>query len=123
MLVAEAMTSHPVTLTPGATVKQAANTMRENDIGDVLIVDRKGQLQGIVTDRDIAVRVMADGKGGSAKLKDICTPTPVTISPSVGLEQAVELMRDNAIRRLPVVDEEGKPVGVVSLGDASLRMD
>jgi CBS domain-containing protein len=123
MLVAEAMTSHPVTLTPSATVKTAATTMRDKDIGDVLIVDRSGTLQGIVTDRDIATRVAAEGKRSTAKLKDICTPDPITIAPSAGLERAVEIMREHAVRRLPVCGEDRKPIGVVSLGDAAIRMD
>jgi CBS domain-containing protein len=123
MLVAEAMTSHPVTLTPSATAKTAAASMRENGIGDVLVCDRSGHVQGIVTDRDIATRVAAEGRRPTAKLKDICTTEPVTISASAGLEQAVQVMCENAIRRLPVVDKDDKVVGVISLGDAAMKLD
>ena len=123
MLVAEAMTSNPVTLTPSSTVKQAATEMRENDIGDVLVVNRSGDVCGIVTDRDIALRVTGAGKGSTTKLKDICTPDPVSVSGNEALERAVDLMREHDVRRLPVMDSQGKLVGVVSLGDAAMRLD
>jgi CBS domain-containing protein len=123
MLVAEAMTSHPITLTPSATVKQAAAKMRENDIGDVLVVDRSGQLCGIVTDRDITLRVAGDGKRPTAKLEDICTSDPVAITGNEALERAVEMMCEHDVRRLPVIDGKGKLVGVVSLGDAAMKLD
>lgn len=97
--------------------------MRENDIGDVLVVDKSRQLCGIVTDRDIALRVAAEGKRGTAKLKDICTPDPMTIDATQGLDQAVDMMREHDIRRLPVIDGKGKLVGVVSLGDAAIKLD
>ncbi len=123
MLVAEAMNSNPVTLPPTATARQAAQAMRDNDIGDVLVVDRQGRLQGIVTDRDIAVRGVAEGKT-SAKLKDVSTPEPICIGPMEPLEDAAEVMRRNAIRRLPVVDgDDGKVMGVVSLGDLAIKLD
>jgi CBS domain-containing protein len=123
MLVAEAMTDHPVHLGPSATAKRAADEMRKNDIGDVLVVDRSGNLCGIVTDRDIALRVAGGNKRPTAKLKDICTPDPLSIGATEGLESAVQMMRDNNVRRLPVMDGKGKTVGVVSLGDAAIRLD
>src|SRR5947208_2229880 len=107
MLVAEAMTSHPVTLPPSAPAKKAAAAMRDNGIGDVLVVKRGGELCGIVTDRDLTMRVVAEGRRMTAKLQDVCTPAPITISASEGLERAVETMEQNAIRRIPVTDDNG----------------
>lgn len=123
MLIAEAMTSRPVTLTTSATAKQAATQMRENEIGDVLVVNRSGALCGIVTDRDIAVRVIGEGRKATTPLKEVCTPDPLSINGDEGLEQAVAVMRENAIRRLPVVDGQNKPVGVITLGDAAVKLD
>ena len=123
MLVAEAMTTHPITLPPGAPAKRAAAAMRDNGIGDVLVVKRGGQLLGIVTDRDIAVRSVGEGRRMTTKLEEICTQEPVTITANEGLEQAVETMKQNKVRRVPVVDNDGKAIGVVSLGDAATRLD
>jgi CBS domain-containing protein len=123
MLVAEAMTPHPVTVTPSTTVAKAAAAMRDNDIGDVLVVDRAGHLEGILTDRDIAVRLAADGRKAGAKVKDAYSTDLCTVTVMDGLDAAVELMRSNAMRRLPVVDNDGKPIGIVSLGDAARHLD
>lgn len=123
MLVAEAMTSHPVTVPMSATAARAAAAMRDNDIGDVLVVDRSGRLQGIVTDRDIAVRLAAEGRKPTAKIKDACSTDVCTIGPMDGVDNAVEVMRSHALRRLPVVDDDGKPLGVLSLGDAAHYLD
>jgi len=122
MLVAEAMTSHPVSLPPTATAKKAAAAMRDNDIGDVLVVEKNGQLRGIVTDRDLVVRVAAEGKTTS-KLADVCSGDMWTVGPMDGLEQAVETMREHAVRRLPVIDENEKVIGVISFGDVARHMD
>jgi CBS domain-containing protein len=122
MLVAEAMTSHPVTLPPSATVARAAAAMRDSDIGDVLVMDRGGALCGIVTDRDIAVRVAAEGRKPSTKLEAVLSEEVVTVTSMDTLERAVELMRERAVRRLPVVNDDAV-VGVVSLGDLAHELD
>jgi CBS domain-containing protein len=89
--------------------------MRDNDIGDVLIVEGD-RLRGLVTDRDLAIRVLADGNGPDTPVREVCTEEPVTVSPEDDVESALELMRAHAVRRVPVV-ENGMPVGMVSLGD------
>jgi CBS domain-containing protein len=123
MLVAEAMTTHPVTMTPTSSVKSAAQAMRDNDIGDVLVVDRAGDLCGIVTDRDIAMRMAAEGKKGTTRLSSVLSDNPITIAPMEPLETAEAMMRGNAVRRLPVVDERDGVIGVVSLGDLAHELD
>lgn len=122
MLVAEAMTSDPVTLPPTATAARAAAVMRDNDIGDVLVVDRGGALCGIVTDRDIVTRVAAEGRKPTTKLKAVLSEDVVTITSMDALERAVELMRERVVRRLPVVNGAAV-VGVVSLGDLAHQLD
>jgi CBS domain-containing protein len=105
-----------------ATVMEAAQRMRDEDIGDVL-VERDGDLCGLITDRDIVVRAVAQGdSGASTTIGEICSRELTTLKPSDDVETAVRLMREKAIRRLPVVDK-GKPVGIVSLGDLAMERD
>ena len=120
--VREVMTPNPKTLAPGATVMEAAHAMRESDIGNVVVLDN-GRLCGILTDRDIVVRALALGSDPvRTRVGDICSRDLTTISPDESVGQAVRLMRDKAIRRLPVEDQ-GRVVGVVTLGDVAIDAD
>jgi CBS domain-containing protein len=115
--VREVMSASPETVTPETTLADAARVMERADIGDVLIVDGTGQLRGIVTDRDIAIRAVALGRDpNTTTVNEIMTPTVETVSSSATVREAIETMRRHDIRRLPVVDG-GSPIGVVSLGD------
>lgn len=121
--VRDVMTSHPVTLSPDALLIDAAEQMRDRDIGDVLILDEDGRLRGIVTDRDIVVRALADGQEASiTTVGEVCSPDIVTIEADDEVDQAVRLMCDRAVRRIPVIDD-GLLVGVVSLGDLAIERD
>lgn len=118
--VREVMSAAPETVTPETTLADAAKVMDRVDIGDVLIVDGTGQLRGIVTDRDIAIRAVAEGRDpNTTTVEEIMTPTVETISSSATVREAIETMRRHDIRRLPVVDG-GTPIGVVSLGDLAM---
>jgi CBS domain-containing protein len=119
--VRDVMTPNPITLSESENVQTAAQAMREADVGDVLVM-QGDTVRGILTDRDIAVRFVADGRDPtSAVIGEICSVDLTDVSPDEPIEHAMELMRANAIRRLPVV-EGGTPVGIVSLGDlASAR--
>jgi CBS domain-containing protein len=120
--VREVMTPKPVTLDAGSPVIEAARLMKQSDIGDVIVLD-SGKVCGVVTDRDIVVRVVSEGKDASStKLADICSRDLVSISPDDALDEAIRLMRERAIRRLPVI-EKGKPVGIVSIGDLAMERD
>jgi CBS domain-containing protein len=119
--VAEIMARDPQTVQADAPVREAAQRMRDADTGDVVVLEG-GRLVGIVTDRDIAVRVVAEGGSADTPVRDACTADPTTITPDTRIEQAVALMRDRAIRRLPVVEGD-RPVGVVSLGDLAIERD
>jgi CBS domain-containing protein len=92
-------------------LREAAKKMQRKDIGDVLVLNRTGQVQGIVTDRDLAIRTVAEERNPN-------TPVEEIMSPIATVSAALELMRRHDVRRLPVV-EEGKPLGVVTLGDLS----
>ena len=97
--------------------------MRDREIGDVLVVREDGSLCGLVTDRDLVVRGLAEGLDPtSAAIEDICNHDPVTISSDQSAEDAVKMMREHNIRRLPVVDG-GDLVGIISLGDLAIEKD
>lgn len=114
--VRDLMTPNPVTLSATATLVDAAIAMRDFDVGAVIVLDN-GQVYGIATDRDIIVRGIASGNyPATTKLGEVCSRELTTVAPSDSVDDAVRLMRDKAIRRLPVV-EHGRPVGIVSLGD------
>jgi len=118
----EVMTRAPVALDADATLVEAAKLMRQHDIGDVLVT-RDKKLIGILTDRDLVVRGVADQRPYTGSVGDICSPDPVTVRSTDSVDTAVELMRQHAIRRLPVVDDGQRPVGVVSLGDLAEDRD
>ncbi len=120
--ISSVMTSDPACCDAEASLVDAAKLMEQRDIGDVLVLEG-GQLCGIVTDRDITVRAIAHGKDpSSTKIGEICSQEIVSVSPGDSIDHAISTMRDRAIRRLPVV-EEGRPVGVVSLGDLAEERD
>lgn len=121
LTVRDIMTPDPVACPADATIGEAAGLMRDLGIGDVL-VERDGELVGLVTDRDIVIRGLAEGMDSSGSVEDVCTPGLVTVEPDAPVSEAVELMRSMAVRRLPVV-EEGQPIGIVSLGDLALELD
>jgi CBS domain-containing protein len=118
--VREVMTAKPLALQAGTTLVEAAAAMRNHDVGDVVLLN-DDQVTGIVTDRDITVRAVAEGMDpNSTVLAQIASKDLTTISPEATVDEAVELMRRESVRRLPVV-EEGRPVGIVSLGDLAVE--
>ena len=121
--LSEVMTRDPVTVPTTATLEEAARLMRDNDIGDVLVVDDAGALYGIVTDRDIVVNGVAAGTDpSSTSVGEVCSQDPVSLGPDDAVAKAAKLMSDRAIRRLPIV-EDGNLVGIVSLGDLAQDRD
>ena len=121
--IREAMTPNPTTVEAGAPLIEAARAMRKHGVGDVIVTDDQGQICGILTDRDIAVRAVAAGLDPTAvTVREICSREISVLEPANTVEDAVRLMREKALRRLPVV-EGGRAVGVVSLGDLALEHD
>jgi CBS domain-containing protein len=117
------MTSDPVCCAPSATAEEAARQMRDGHIGDVLVCEN-GRLDGIVTDRDIVVRVAAEGRRpDECLLREISSHDVVTVAPDDGVDRAVQLMKERAVRRLPVCEGDGRLVGVISLGDLAVARD
>lgn len=122
--VRDVMTPRPVALEDKASVVDAARAMRDGDFGSVIVVrEPGGSVCGVVTDRDVAIRVVAEGVDPrSVRLADICDREVATVGPDEPVEKVANLMRGKAIRRVPVV-EGGQLVGVVSLGDLAKKMD
>jgi len=107
-----------------ASLREVARMMRDEKIGDVLINDAEGKLTGIITDRDIVVRAVAEGGDiDSLRAKDIATDHLVTLHPDSGIAEAVKLMTENAVRRIPVVADDDHPVGIVTIGDLAAQRD
>ena len=120
--VGDIMTKAPVSLSVEATVRDAARLMRELSVG-AIVVHRHGEMCGIVTDRDIVVRCLArDGNCDETPLQEICSRELVALHPDDDVDHAVRLMRDKAIRRIPVV-KNGRAIGILSLGDLALERD
>jgi CBS domain-containing protein len=121
--VRDVMTADPKTVPGSAPLIEAARRMRDEGIGPLLVLDN-GEVKGIVTDRDIVVRGIAEGADpAQTSVGEVCSTDLETLSPGDSIDRAVQLMRDKSIRRLPVVDEAGKPVGIVSLGDLAIERD
>ncbi|GIH68501.1 MULTISPECIES: CBS domain-containing protein [Sphaerimonospora] len=119
--VADVMTANPATVEANDTVSTAARLMREKDAGGIVVTDG-GHVRGIITDRDIAIRVMADGKGPDTPVREASSEELTTVSPDATVDEVVRLMRERAIRRVPVVRDD-QAVGIVSLGDLAMERD
>ena len=121
--IQDLMTPDLKALEATASVRAAAELMRERDIGDVVVLENN-RLCGIVTDRDIVVRVLADG-GDPAMVTvgEICSRELTTVPPTASIDDVVRLIRQKAIRRLPVVEEDGEVVGIASIGDIAVARD
>ena len=121
--VREVMTTNVVYLPSETTVAEAARTMREQDIGDVVVADGPS-LTGLVTDRDIVVRAVAERRDPeSTTIGEILTRDLVTVRPEDSVHSAALLMRDHAIRRVIVCDDDKSLIGILSIGDLAALID
>jgi CBS domain-containing protein len=121
--VQDVMTTNVVYLPSETTLAEAARTMREQDIGDVVVADGPA-LTGLVTDRDIVVRAVAERfDPASTTIGEIVTKDLVTVRPDDSIQAAALLMRDHAVRRVLVCDDEKGLVGIVSIGDLAEQID
>jgi len=117
--VTEVMSTSVEAVPSDTSLVEATKRMARADIGDVVVVDAGGALRGIVTDRDIAIRVVAEGRDPrNIGAGDVMSPA-VSVGPNATVDEAMGVMRQHDIRRIPVVDTTGRPIGVVSLGDLS----
>jgi len=119
--VGDIMTPAPVGVYYSETISETARIMRDTQVGAVLVVD-DGALSGVVTDRDLVVRGLAEGEGPDSPVGPLCSGDLVGVPADADVAQAEQLMREHAVRRLPVVDD-GQVVGIVSIGDLAVCAD
>ena len=119
--VRDVMTANPSSVEPSAPVAEVARLMQQEDVGSVPIVEG-GRLVGTITDRDITIRVVAEGKDPqSTSVGDVASRDLVTIDPQQNLDEALRLMAQHQVRRLPVVEEDGRLVGIVAQADVATQ--
>lgn len=119
--VSELMTAHPTVVEVTDTLRSVAQTMATQDVG-ALVVAEGGAIVGIVTDRDLVVRGLAVGIGADAPVGQLTSGELVSVGPDDDVAEVVQIMRDRAVRRVPVV-EGNRAVGVISLGDLAMALD
>lgn len=113
------MTKDPTTLAPDATIVEAARAMRDEDAGIMPVVDGD-RLEGVVTDRDIAVRVVAEGRDpNDVHVREVMSGRLVTVDPAQDIDEAMRLMAEHQVRRLPVCEEDGRIVGMLAQADVA----
>ncbi len=118
------MTRHPQTVTPDTPVQQAAQLMKTEDTGVLPVVESQGSKRpvGVITDRDITLRVVAEGRT-SATVREAMTANVRTAKASDDLKDVMQVMADEQVRRIPVVDDRGELVGIISQADLVLEAD
>jgi CBS domain-containing protein len=119
MNIRDVMTPNPRTISPDDSIQSAARVMRDEDTGVVPVVEN-GRAVGVVTDRDIVVRAVADGNQLNRPVREIISSRLVSVSPDTPTREASELMSEHQIRRLPVVENDHL-VGIVSIGDLAVK--
>ena len=112
------MTSNPTTVGPTNTVTEAAQIMKSEDVGSLPIVEGD-KLVGVITDRDLAIRIIAEGKGIDTPVDEIASKDVVTVDPQQSIDEAAGLMAEHQVRRLPVVEEDGRLVGILAQAEVA----
>ncbi|WP_141581606.1 CBS domain-containing protein [Actinomadura sp. WMMA1423] len=120
--VRDIMTGSPTSVSPELDLVTVARAMRDEEIGAVLVAEGD-DLKGVVTDRDLVVRgLAAGGDPARARIGEIASKVTATVGPDDSLDKAAQIMRERSVRRLPVM-EDGRPVGIVSIGDLAIEKD
>jgi CBS domain-containing protein len=119
MRVGDIMTPDPACCTPESTAREAATLMEEHDCGSIPVVENQEnrKIVGTITDRDLAIRGLAEGKGPETPVRELMTIAPVTSAPEDEVEIVREVMVARMVRRVPVVDKNGRVVGIVAQAD------
>jgi CBS domain-containing protein len=116
------MTGSVKTATRETTLRDVAAMMRDGDMGSVPVID-DGKLVGIVTDRDIVVRAVVEGKGPDTPVSEAMTTEIFSVKPDDFAFEAIRLMGDKQVRRIPVVNEDGSLAGIIAMADIALEME
>lgn len=121
MDVTSVMTPNPASCGPEASLREVARMMLDNDCGEIPVVDESKRPLGVVTDRDIVVRVVAEGRDtNDVKAREVMSTPPTTVSTDAKLSDVIDVMESRQIRRVPVVDLDGKLCGIVAQADIAL---
>ena len=119
MKTSEIMTSDPACCKEDQSLQDAATLMVENDCGQIPVVDDEGGLVGVITDRDVCCRAIAEGMSAETRVGDVMTRSVVSVTPDTSLEDCLASMEKNQVRRVPVIDDDGKCCGMVSQADVA----
>lgn len=118
MQVRDIMTENPACCAPETSLEDVARMMADQDCGEIPLLDERGRPLGVVTDRDITVRAVAQGRDpASTAAREVMTGSVITTTPDASLEDALTQMEENQIRRMPVVDENGVCCGMIAQAD------
>lgn len=122
MKARDIMTANPESVTAGDSIQTAARIMRDSDVGIVPVVDDEGsrRLRGVITDRDIAVRCVAEGRDGTCRVSDLMSGDLVTARPDDDVSKVMDRMKTEQVRRIPVVDDSDRLVGIIAQADIAL---
>ncbi|RKD31550.1 CBS domain-containing protein [Thermohalobacter berrensis] len=120
MKVRDVMTSSVSTARENSSIQEVANQMKNLDVGSIPVCDSNNRPVGIVTDRDIVLRNVAQGQDGNTAVRNVMSTKIVSVTPDTDVHQAAKIMAENQVRRLPVV-ENGKVIGMLSIGDLAVR--
>lgn len=122
----DVMTKDPAACEPGDSIEKVAGIMKQEDVGSVPVVESSSsrRLTGIITDRDIVVKVVAGGRGpDAATVRDAMTPNPASCREDDDVDQALKLMKERQVRRMPIVDAEGRLAGIIAQADVATRVN
>ena len=122
----DVMTKDPVFCQPGDSLTKVATIMKQKDVGSVPVVESAGsrRLVGIITDRDIVVKAIAEGRSAeAATVKDAMTPNPVSCREEDDVDHALKLMKERQVRRMPIVDSAGQLTGIIAQADVATRVN
>ena len=121
----DVMTRDPVSCQPGDSITRVATLMKQQDVGSVPVVESQSskQLVGIITDRDVVVKVLAGNRSvDQATVRDAMTASPVSCAETDDVDEALQQMKDRQVRRMPIVDANGRLTGIIAQADVATRM-
>ena len=122
----DVMTKAPASCQPGDAISKVAGLMKQEDVGSVPVVESagSGRLVGIITDRDIVLKVVAEGRAAdTATVQDAMTPNPACCREDDDVDQALKLMKERQVRRMPIVDGSGRLAGIIAQADVATRVN
>ena len=117
----EIMTKDPITVHPDDSAQKAASLMKDSHVGPIPVLDQESKLIGLITDRDLAIKVVAEGRPADTKVSDVMSRNLFTCGPNDNVKEAIKIMETHQVRRVPIVDDEGHLLGIVAQADIATR--